>query len=285
MTVSVGLSVFGDARYRAAARPLFDDGRVDAIEWTVDSWLSGDGPPGEAAAWLAAYGANNALIAHGVHYPLLAAAPDFLRGEWLGKLSEDVKRHRYQGISVHFGFATGWELAEGAPLPVPRCAESTALGRDALVALHAVAGCDVGIENLALSFSAGEAASQGAFIDDLLTPLDGYLLLDLHNLYCQSVNFGIGMTDLARTYPLQRVREMHVSGGSWSGSDGARIRRDTHDDRVPDAVFAALPALRALCPRLEFVMLEQLPEALETDAQVQGFRADYQRLREVVHGG
>lgn len=47
----------------------------------------------------------------------------------------------------------------------------------------------IGLENLALAFTASDVRDQGQFLDDLLAPFDGFLVLDLHNLYCQLVNF------------------------------------------------------------------------------------------------
>lgn len=279
-----GLSIFGDARYRDAARPLFDAGEVEAVEWSVDSWEAGDPHP-ETSSILKSFGGRNALIGHGVHYPVLAAKPDDLRGQWLGKLAEDVKQYSYNGLSVHFGFATGWELAEGAPLPVPLCDRSLSLGVAALKELAMVAPCRIGLENLALSFSKAEALEQGRFIDRLLEPVDGYLLLDLHNIYCQSHNFGVPMAEMAKTYPLHRVIEIHVAGGSWSDHGNAVVRRDTHDGRVPQEVLAALPAVMELCPKLECVMLEKLPFSFTNDDDAENFRADFRRMKTAVRHG
>ena len=48
------------------------------------------------------------------------------------------------------------------------------------------------------------------------------------------------------SYPLHRVRELHVAGGSWSGADAKPIRRDTRDGPVPDELFAWLPHVEAV---------------------------------------
>jgi uncharacterized protein (UPF0276 family) len=280
--VLTGLSIFSDARYREAAGPLFDSEEVEAVEWSVDGW-NAPSLPQETVACLKIFGEQDKLIAHGIHYPLLAVDANDLRAAWLEKLKQDVQVHRYCGLSVHFGFATGWEIIEGAPLPVPYCPEAVALGKKTLQTLAKTAGCRVGIENLALAFSKQDVLEQGRFIEELLHDVDGYLLLDLHNIYCQSVNFGIPMLDLVKTYPLARVLEIHVSGGSWSEHGGQQVRRDTHDGRLPDALLEALPAVMALCPNLRFIFLEKLPHSFESDDDVIGFQQDYRRLKETVH--
>jgi uncharacterized protein (UPF0276 family) len=280
-----GLSVFPDPRYREAVRPLFAAGEVEAVEWTLDIWSS-QRLSAEALSWLEDFGAANRLIGHGVDYPVLDAGAEVARTAWLGKLRRDVARRNYQGVSVHFGFSTGWRIRRGAPLAVPYCPQALATGKRALERLAEAAGCPVGIENLGFAFSQRDVEEQGRFIDALLAGVDGYLLLDLHNLYCQSRNFGIPLLDLVKTYPLKRVREIHVAGGSWSKyGTRSRIRRDTHDGRVPSEILAVLPKVVALCPRLRFVMLERLPSAFGGAEDAAGFREDFRRMASALRRG
>ncbi|TAL31200.1 MAG: DUF692 family protein [Alphaproteobacteria bacterium] len=276
-----GLSIFGDARYLDAARPLFAAGAVDAIEWSVDSW-SHEEAADEIDTLLDSYAKRGLLIGHGIHYPLLAVKADKLRANWLKQLKPVVQARKYAGVSVHFGFSTGWKLREGAPLPVPLCKEALDLGKKAMVALQKTVKVPVGIENLALAFSKQDVASQGVFIDEMLRAVDGYQLLDLHNIYCQSVNFGVPVLDLVKTYPLSRVLEIHVSGGSWSEHGKMKVRRDTHDGRVPQELFDALPAVLKLCPRARFVIFEKLPQSFKTKADTTGFRDDFMQLKALV---
>jgi uncharacterized protein (UPF0276 family) len=122
----------------------------------------------------------------------------------------------------------------------------------------------------------------------LLEPINGFLLLDLHNLYCQAQNFAVEPEQLALGMPLERVREIHVSGGSWSAvhtPDGPRpFRRDTHDGAIPEEVFALLAFVIPRCPRLEVVLMERLGNTLTTPQAVAQYRADYERSRSIVSG-
>ena len=119
----------------------------------------------------------------------------------------------------------------------------------------------------------------------MLSPVNGYLLLDLHNVYCQSVNFGVPMMDMVKTYPLDLVEEIHLSGGSWSEHAGSKVRRDTHDGRLPQEIVDILPTVIALCPKLKFVLFEKLPGSFESDADAAGFREDYLRMKAAVQHG
>lgn len=69
------------------------------------------------------------------------------------------------------------------------------VGRDRLQRMYKAMGYTggIGLENLALAFGPKDVEDQGRFIADLLQPFGehGVLLLDLHNLYCQIVNWNL----------------------------------------------------------------------------------------------
>src|SRR5262245_56053470 len=114
-------------------------------------------------------------------------------------------------MSEYFGLVIVFGFVDGAPLPVPATAAALAIGRDRLARLGAAARAPVGVENLALAFGPSDVDAQGPFLEALLAPVDGYLVLDLHNLWCQAVNFARDPRALLATYPLARARVLHVS--------------------------------------------------------------------------
>jgi uncharacterized protein (UPF0276 family) len=86
--------------------------------------------------------------------------------------------------------------------------------------------------------------------------------------------------------PLARVRELHVSGGSWSQvstAEGPRpFRRDTHDGPIPEQVFALLAFSLPRCPALEAVFVERLGGTLGSAEEVEQYRQDYRRVHALV---
>jgi uncharacterized protein (UPF0276 family) len=82
------------------------------------------------------------------------------------------------------------------------------------------------------------------------------------------------------------VRELHVSGGSWSvtskGQQTKLIRRDTHDDTVPEAVFELLALVLHRCPTVETVIFEHIGHTLYTEADFKAFRQDFRRIKQIV---
>lgn len=293
MSIKTGLHAMPAEDFRRAALPLFMNEDVEVLEWSFDAnWSLHDSEPDKPfPAWFVGlidtFSQENLLLGHGFRFSTLSAEMTSFQKIWLEKLEAECQNRNYLHISEHFGFFQADGYFDGAPLPVPYTPQAVEVGRDNLANISRSCKKSVGLENLALSFSEAEAREQGAFLSDLLNQNENFLLLDLHNLYCQLVNFNMKAGDLLTLYPLEKVREIHISGGSfspsWSGKRNA-IRRDTHDGPVPPEVFELLREALPLCPNLEFVVLERLGNTIESDEDLEQFRADYKKMFDTVKG-
>lgn len=271
--IRAAVSVQPEEDLRAALFPLFAAGEVDAIEW---SWEPG--VPDWVEALVAFYSSKGALYTHLVGYPLFGDGSSIARR--LGEVARRSRAHRPRHVTAHYGLVQAEGFCDIAPLPPVPCAEVVSTGRDRLVALADAAGCAVGVENLALAFSEDDVARQGEILHAML-PDGAFLLLDLHNLHCQAVSFDRDPEALLARYPLDRVAELHVSGGrtAYLGGDVRPFRRDTHDDAVPNEVFALLDAALARCPAVEVVCLERLGGTLATKGESEGLARDFREVR------
>jgi uncharacterized protein (UPF0276 family) len=183
------------------------------------------------------------------------------------------------------GFMSARGFWPGAPLPVPMTEGSIRVGREALGRLADVVGSPIGLENLAPVFGPRDVQDQGQLLGALLAPMDGFLVMDVHNLYCQSRCVGVPLRALVESLPLDRVREIHVSGGSeWRppGDPRRALWTDSHDGPVPEEVFDIVPFALERCPNAETVIFERFQDTLETESDVTSFREDYRTLRSVV---
>lgn len=283
--VHVGLSLMIEEPFRRAVLPLFEDGLVDALEHGFEIGWGRHPLPDWAEALLDHYADAGRLWGHGVTMsPFSVHAPH--QEVWLERVVEACRRRPYVGVSEHFGFMVAGSLDGGAPLPLPPGPATVRVGIAALRRLAAATHTSVGLENLALALGKADVRAQGPLLAEVLDAVDGYLVLDLHNLHCQAVNFAIDPLELLHAQPLSRVRCIHVSGGSWSEPvvDGRarRFRRDTHDDDVPAAVHELLRAALPRCPALELVVLERIGFTIEGPEADLRLRRDFTRLRAAV---
>jgi uncharacterized protein len=274
-----------DANILSAALPLFEEEKIDAIEWSFDALFKVKEVPEWFDELLQAFSREQRLIGHGVFFSLFSGKWLPEQAAWLQHLKELCKRFHFDHITEHFGFMTGADFHTGAPLGIPYTTTTLSIGRDRLACIQDACRCPVGLENLAFSYSLEEVKQHGYFLQELLNPVNGFIILDLHNLYCQLHNFNIPFEELIQLYPLDMVREIHISGGSWESSavnPEKQIRRDTHDDSVPEEVFELLRKSLPLCPQLKYVVLEQLGIGLKTTESQDRFQMDFLKMESIV---
>ncbi len=275
-----------DDQLLQATLPLFAAEKIEAIEWSFDTLYKVRDIPDWFVELLRAFGNEGRLIGHGVYFSLFSGKWTTEQQSWLDHLRKVSTNFKFDHVTEHFGFMTGDDFHKGAPISVPYTAETLALGKDRLQRIQEACACPVGLENLAFSYSLEEVKQHGEFLEKLVEPVNGFIILDLHNLYCQLQNFSLDFETMIRAYPLDRVREIHISGGSWDASalkPNRTIRRDTHDDAVPEEVFELLKQTLPVCPNLKFVVLEQLGVALHTAESQLLFQQDYERMQTIVN--
>jgi uncharacterized protein (UPF0276 family) len=274
-----------DAHIFAASFPLLEQERIEAIEWSFDTLFKHKEIPSWFTDLIGEFSKNNRLVGHGVYFSLFSGkwSPD--QQHWLDNLRRLSNNFHFDHISEHFGFLTGDDFHKGAPISIPFTPATLSIGRDRLGRIQEACNCPVGLENLAFSYSVEEVKRHGDFLNQLIEKINGFIILDLHNLYCQSHNFSIPFEEIIQLYPLDRVREIHISGGSWDDRSQLHnkvVRRDTHDEAVPAEVFDYLRRAIPLCKHLKYVVLEQLGTALDTAAQQEAFRKDFLTMEDIV---
>lgn len=258
---------------------------MEAIEWSFDTLFKVKEVPPWFLELLNAFGKEKRLIGHGVFFSLFSGKWSHDQSEWLKQLKQACTDFQFDHITEHFGFMTGKDFHSGAPLGIPYSATTLNIGRDRLKRIYEACRCPVGLENLAFSYSLNEVKRHGEFLDRLMESVNGFIILDLHNLYCQLHNFSISFDKIIGLYPLDKVREIHISGGSWEDSitdTKRKIRRDTHDDAVPAEVFQLLERTIEKCPNLKYIVLEQLGTGLKTEESRQFFYDDFLKMEKIV---
>ncbi|UWX62121.1 DUF692 domain-containing protein [Chryseobacterium oranimense] len=278
----LGLAMMPEADFVSAILPVLQNNSVDVLEWSFDTFYDVEEPE-----WLSGlldfYAENDRLLGHGVYYSLFDARWTSRQKDWLQKLKEEFKHRKYNHITEHFGFMNTENFHQGVPLPVPLHSKTLQIGKDRLKRLQDTVEVPMGVENLAFSFSIDDVKEQGEFLGKLIEDIDGFLILDLHNIYCQSCNFEIDMQEIIRMYPLEKVKEIHLSGGSWQESayGNKPVRRDTHDDYIPEEIINVLPEVFSQCLNIEYVIIERLGHTLDTEVKKQLFFDDFKKVKAI----
>jgi uncharacterized protein len=98
----------------------------------------------------------------------------------------------------------------------------------------------------------GSTLTEAEWIGQIIAASDCELLLDLHNLHANALNFSYDPVQFLDQIPCARVRAVHLAGGKWIG----RLL-DDHLHDVPDPVYHLLAELAARVPGPLTVILER----------------------------
>jgi uncharacterized protein (UPF0276 family) len=99
----------------------------------------------------------------------------------------------------------------------------------------------------------GSEIAEAEFIATMVEKAQTHLLLDLHNIYANAMNFkGYDAWAFLRTIPLDRVIEIHLAGGQQAGD----WYHDFHSHAVPEPVWEMLTYVVARAKNLRAVVLE-----------------------------
>ncbi|MGE0712886.1 MAG: DUF692 family multinuclear iron-containing protein [Planctomycetota bacterium] len=221
-------------------------------------------------------------VAHGLALSLGSCDDEARLAGRLALAARDQADFAFEHYSEHLGFVAqdGVELA--LPLALPYSRAAAALVGARLRRLAAVAP-RVLCENSAFVAPLGDPALEPAFLNAVCAAAGCGLLLDLHNAYATCLNAGLSLADYLDRLELERVVEVHISGGSESDPawlpSGRSLRLDTHDGPVPEPVWEALAGLLPRCPALRGVVLERIDLA---PAEAPGYLEELRRLRELL---
>jgi len=227
------------------------------------------------------------FVAHGVGFSLGSAQPDPKRRErWLTRMREDARTFEFGWYTDHHGVTVLDDHELILPLPVAMTAASAAAVRASLAQMQTCVA-DVGIENSVFYFHLGNPLDEPAFLAQILDAPRTHLLLDLHNVYTTALNAGFDPWEYVKRLPLERVIEIHVSGGAdsdpaWLAS-GATRRLDSHDDAVPEEVWHMLERVLPRCANLRGVTLERMEGTVEP-GDVALVREELRRARRIAGG-
>ncbi len=218
---------------RALLEPLEQaaPGSFDFLECAPDNWI---GVGGKLGAALDALAARHPLTCHGLSLSL--GGPEPLDQDFLRRTRQFLERHRVHLYSEHLSYCTdGGHLYDLMPIPfteeaVKHVSARISQAQDAL-------GRRIAVENVSYYAAPWQAMDEADFINAVLVEADSDLLLDVNNVYVNSINFGYDARDFLARMPASRIASYHVAGHYDQAAD---LKIDTHGATVKDAVWSLL---------------------------------------------
>jgi uncharacterized protein (UPF0276 family) len=224
---------------------------IDVIEVIADDYFDS----ASSARAIQTLAAQRPVVLHGVSLGLASTAP--VERKRLEKMARLVEKVRPESWSEHLAFvrAGGIEIGHLAAPPRTRSTiDGTAANLDRA---RATVGSLPLVENIAtLIDPPASDLDEPEWLTETLEVSGACLLLDLHNLYANSLNFGTRPEEFLARLPADRVHQVHISGGRWIDDKHRRLV-DDHLHDPPDPVYDLLSDLAARCPNPLTVILER----------------------------
>jgi uncharacterized protein (UPF0276 family) len=196
------------------------------------------------------------VIGHGVTLGLASVSP--VADSRVERLARVVNALEPQIWSEHLAFVRSGSYEIGHLAAPPRTVSTIEGSVTNIETIRRTVGVLPALENIAtLIDPPGSAMSEPTWVAQIMAAAGTPLLLDLHNLYANAVNFGHDPFEYLQGFPLHRVQVVHISGGVWIELEGTHRLLDDHVHDVPDIVFTMLSWLAEHCPQPLTVILER----------------------------
>jgi uncharacterized protein (UPF0276 family) len=201
---------------------------VDFLEIAPENWIGVGGRYGKQFRELLQH---YPLICHGLSLSIGSPAP--LDEEFLKQLKVFFDEHNVALYSEHLSYCSDdGHLYDLMPIPFTETAVSYVAKR--IKRVQEILERRLVIENVSYYAAPAQELSEIDFLNAVLIEADCDLLLDVNNIYVNSINHGYGAEDFLHALPAERIAYFHIAGHYVEAED---LRIDTHGAPVCDPVW------------------------------------------------
>jgi len=250
---------------------------VDFMEVAPENWINVGGQRREAFRY---FTERYPFICHGLS--LSIGGPSPLDQTFIHKLRQFMDQYQIRTYSEHLSYCTDdGHLYDLMPIPFTEEAVKYVAGR--IRQVQDMLGQRMAIENVSYYAAPGAELSEIDFINAVLNEADCDLLLDVNNIYVNSVNHRYDPLKFLAALPAERIAYGHIAGHYNEAED---LIVDTHGADIIGDVWDLLDKAYELFGVFP-TLLERdfnIPPVVELFAEVQKIR-DIQKkwnLHEVV---
>jgi uncharacterized protein (UPF0276 family) len=204
---------------------------VDFLEVAPENWINVGGRFGRQ---LREYTERYPLLCHGLS--LSIAGPTELDWALLKNIKEFMRDHQVRCYSEHLSYCSDnghlYDL-----LPIPFTGDAVKFVANRIRQVQDFLEQSIAIENISYYAAPQQELSEIDFIRAVLEEADCDLLLDVNNIYVNSINHDYDAEDFLAALPGHRIAYGHIAGHFAEAED---LLVDTHGADVIDPVWRLL---------------------------------------------
>ncbi|ENW92062.1 HvfB family MNIO-type RiPP peptide maturase [Acinetobacter dispersus] len=214
------------------------DTHPDFIEVAPENWM---GFGGRHAKLLGQCVEKAPLICHGLS--LSIGGPHPLNIEFIQQVKNFLQSYQVQIYSEHLSYThDGGYLYDLLPIPMTEAAVDYVAER--ILRVQDILGQRLVIENVSTYLMPNAEMREAEFVREVLLKADCELLLDVNNVYVNSINHGSDAYGFIDAMPKDRIRYLHVAGHEQVEKN---LLIDTHGAAISDPVWQLLQYTYQVC--------------------------------------
>ncbi len=204
---------------------------ADFYEVAPENWMGMGGAIGKK---FAAFAEENTVICHGLSLSIGSPAP--LDEHFLFKLKTFLDQHNIACYSEHLSYCSDaghlYDL-----MPIPFTAEAVKHVANRVRRVQEILERPLVLENVSYYAMPSPDMSEIDFLNAVLDEADCQLLLDVNNIYVNSINHQYNAEDFLNAIPSERINYIHIAGHYQEADD---LLIDTHGADIIDPFWQLL---------------------------------------------
>jgi uncharacterized protein (UPF0276 family) len=174
------------------------------------------------------------FVCHGLS--LSIGSTDPLDEEFVRNLKDFMRAHKIKFYSEHLSYCS-YEGHLYDLMPIPFTEEAVHHVAKRIQRVQDILEQKIAIENVSYYAAPGQEMSEIEFFNAVVSEADCDVLLDLNNIYVNSVNHGYNAEEFLQAIPAERISYAHIAGHYVEADD---FLVDTHGAEVIDPVWKLL---------------------------------------------
>lgn len=224
---------------------------VQFMEVAPENWIRLGGRMGKK---FREYTEKFPFVCHGLS--LSIGSTDPLDMSLLADIKDFIKTHHIRYYTEHLSYCSDsghlYDL-----MPIPFTEEAVKHVAQRIIQVQDFLGQRIAMENVSYYGAPQQEMSEIQFINAVIEEADCDLLLDVNNIYVNSINHRYDPYDFLAKLPVKRTAYVHVAGHFDEAED---LRVDTHGADVIDPVWDLLDAA--------YTRFGTMPTLLERDFNI-----------------
>ena len=210
----------------------------DFIEVAPENWM---GFGGRHAKLLAQCVEKAPLLCHGLS--LSIGGPHPLNIEFIKQVKIFLQQYQVPIYSEHLSYThDGGYLYDLLPIPMTEAAVKYVAER--ILRVQDILGQRLVIENVSTYLMPNAEMTEAEFVREVIEQADCELLLDVNNVYVNSINHGSDGYAFIQAMPKERIRYLHIAGHEQISEN---LLIDTHGAEICDPVWELLQYTYQVC--------------------------------------